>query len=71
MHTYVAAHIVAGQLMNIAPRINTLNGSQGGSGADGTQESVRVAQGYDLIMAFLEENPVRRRGRNIPACSGV
>lgn len=61
MHTYVAAHIVAGQLMNLAPRINTFNGTQGGSGVDGEAEGGRVAMGYDLIMAFLEKNPARPR----------
>lgn len=60
MHTYVAAHVVAAQLMNVAPRINTLDGTDGGSGQDGAHESSRIAQGYDLIMSFLAENPVRR-----------
>ena len=58
MFTYVAAHIVAAQLMNLSPRISTPDGTSS-LGSDGESEARRVGDSYDFLMEFLAQNPVR------------
>ena len=56
--TYVASHVVLGQLMNASPRLNTADGGSAAT-SDGASESQRVVSDYDTLLDFLAANPVR------------
>jgi len=60
MFTYVAAHIVVGQLMNLSPRINTSDGAEP-AGSDGAHVSLRSGTDYDTLLGYLEQHPARSR----------
>ena len=56
--TYVASHIVLGQLMNASPRLNTADGSSAAQ-TDGASESARLVSDYDQLQEYLVAHPVR------------
>lgn len=56
--TYVASHVVLGQLMNASPKLNTAGGSSAAQ-SDGACESERLVSDYDTLLDYLAANPVK------------